>query len=146
MSPVSNVKKTKLVRDQVRVAMSAEHGILLEAEVAIEIVAPPKIHIFDLVNLQDRVAVECKRYKWKVGGNVPNGKITGLVAAVSELANLPGQWTRILAMYRSTRGMQKQSLAEYFVQKHEHLLADVVVVEVADGKTRVLHGASLGGK
>jgi hypothetical protein len=38
--------------------MSAEHGIVLEAEVALEICSPPKFHEFDLVNLQDRVVVE----------------------------------------------------------------------------------------
>jgi hypothetical protein len=146
MSSISNVKKGRLFREEVRRVMRVEHRIPLEAEVAIEIGSPPKMHKFDLVNLQDRVVVECKRYKWKVGGSVPNGKITGLVAAVSELENLSGQWTRILAMYRSTRGIPEQSLAEYFVQKNEHLLADVVVVEVDDGKIRVLHGAALGGK
>jgi len=146
MSSVSNIKKRKLFREEVRRVMSAEHGIVLEAEVALEICSPPKFHEFDLVNLQDRVVVECKRYKWKVAGHVPNGKIRSLVAAVSELKDLPGQWTRILAMYRSMRAKSEQSLAEYFVQNNEHLLADVVVVELADGKLRVLHGAALGGK
>jgi hypothetical protein len=146
MSPVSSVKKKNLFREEVRRFMSAEHGILLETEVAIEIGSPPRIHEFDLANLQDRVVVECRRYKWKVGGHVPNGKFRKLLAAVSELENLSGQWTRVLAMYRSMRGVSEQSLAEYFVQKNEHLLSDVVVVEVADGKIRVLHGPSLGGK
>jgi hypothetical protein len=145
MGPVSNVKKGNMFREEVRRAMRVEHGFRLKAGVDIETGSPSKIHKFDLANRQDRVAVECGRYKWKVGGHVPNGKIRKLLAAVSELENLPGQWTRVLAMYRSMRDRSDQSLAEFFVQNNEHLLSDVVVVEVFDGKIRVLHGAPLGG-
>lgn len=72
---------------------------------------------------------------------MPSAKITIAREAILFLEWLPSDWTRILAMSRSTRPTHKESLAEYFVRLNQHLLGDVVVVEVAAGSVRVLRGS-----
>lgn len=139
--PPSNVAVGRAFCNEVRLVLGTELGIHLSEELAIGIGEPPKPHRFDLGNRDANIAVECKAFTWTKGGNMPSAKITTAREAVLFLQWLPADWTRILAMSRSTRPTHQESLAQYFVRLNRHLLGDVSVVEVGTGRVSLLHGS-----
>ena len=84
--------------------------------------------------------MECKAFTWTKGGNMPSAKITTAREAVFYLQWLPKEWTKVLAISRSTRRSGGESLADPLVRLNGHLLGDVVVVEVDGQSVAVLHG------
>ena len=100
---------------------------------------PPKAHKFDLVSEDGTVIIECKRYTWTKSGNVPSAKMAVLDEAILYMRSVPYYARKIIAMIEAhdPTGKRKESLAEYFVDKHGHLLADIEIWEVSlDGKMK----------
>jgi len=139
MEIVSNVQRGSLFELEVASALET-FGWHLQPSVGIGIGQPPKPHRFDLADIAAKVAVECKAFTWTATGNMPSAKITTAREAVIYLQWLPSEWTKILAMSRSLRSGYRESLAEYFVRLNDHLLGNVIVVEVAENRSRLLHG------
>lgn len=136
----TNVSRGVAFSREANRVLSRDLGIDLDEEVPLNIGDPPKAHRFDLASRDHSVAIECKAYTWTVSGNVPSAKITTIREALLYLQWLPSAWSKAVALMRSTRAQNPESLAEYFVRLNGHLLGDVAVIEVSDGKSRVLAG------
>lgn len=136
----TNVSRGVAFSSEAKRVLSRDLGIELDEEVPLSIGDPPKAHRFDLASRDGRVAVECKAYTWTASGNVPSAKITTTREALLYLQWLPAAWSKAIAMMRSTRSKNPESLAEYFVRLNRHLLGEVAVIELSDGESRVLVG------
>ncbi len=106
-----------------------------EQEAAVAIGKPAKDHKFDLANGDRSVVAECKCYTWTDSGNIPSAKLMGLDEAVFYFSFLPVETKKILCMKKATFKGKTESLAEYYVRVHGHLLGDVFVYEIADDGT-----------
>ncbi len=101
--------------------LKEKYNTYFEKEVAIPIGKPLKNHKFDLANEDRSIVAECKCYTWTGSGNVPSAKMMGLNEAV---------------FYGKS-----ETLAEYYVRVHGHLLKDVYVFEISDDRSmKVISG------
>lgn len=106
-------------------------------EVPIKIGNPAKNHKFDLATKDGSIVVECKCYTWTDSGNVPSAKLMGLDEAVFYFNFLPKSVMKILCMKRTVFPGKEETLAEYYVRVHGHLLNEVKILEISDvGKVR----------
>ncbi len=108
---------------------------LFEQEVTIAIGTPPKNHKYDLANKDRSIVVECKCYTWTDSGNVPSAKLMGLDEAAFYFSFLPPEIKKVLCMRRATFKGKAETLAEYYVRVHGHLLGDIFVYEISDNGT-----------
>ena len=119
--------------------LKERYNTYFEQEAAIPIGNPPKAHKFDLANNDRTIVVECKCYTWTDSGNVPSAKLMGLDEAVFYFGFLPAGTQKILCMKKAVFGEKKETLAEYYVRVHGHLLGDVAVFEISDdGNIKVI--------
>lgn len=109
--------------------------VAFEQEAEIAIGNPPKSHKFDLANKDCSIVAECKCYTWTDSGNVPSAKLMGLDEAVFYFGFLPSETMKILCMNKATYPGRGETLAEYYVRVHGHLLRDVFVYEISDDGT-----------
>lgn len=109
-----------------------KYNICFEREVAIPIGKPKKDHKFDLANSDGSIVAECKCYAWTDSGNVPSAKLMGLDEAVFYFSFLPLRTTKLLCMKKAVFPGKQETLAEYYVRVHGHLLKDVSVIEISD--------------
>lgn len=65
---------------------------------------------------------------------MPSAKLMGLDEAVFYFSFLPEDTTKLLCMSESRHPSKKESLAEYYVRVHGHLLRDVTVLEISKDK------------
>lgn len=101
-------------------------------EPSIAIGNPSKDHKFDLSSLDQSIVVECKCYSWTDAGNVPSAKLMGLDEAIFYFSFLPKETKKILCMKKTTHPTKAETLAEYYVRVHGHLLSGVNVFEIDD--------------
>lgn len=105
-----------------------------EQEAAIPIGKPKTNHKFDLANKDRSIVAECKCYTWTDSGNVPSAKLMGLDEAVFYFGFLPPETKKILCMKKAVYPGKNESLAEYYVRVHGHLLNDVFVYEITEDR------------
>ena len=74
MSNTDNPGKGAEFQRQVQAWFQGQLGLGFELETKIPIGDPSKNHKFDIVNLEKRIVIECKRYTWTETGNVPSAK------------------------------------------------------------------------
>ena len=103
-----------------------------ESEAAVAIGTPAKNHKFDLATKNRSIVAECKCYTWTDSGNIPSAKLMGLDEAAFYFGFLPLDTLKILCMKKATYRGKSETLAEYYVRIHGHLLRDVYVYEVSD--------------
>ena len=115
--------------------LEKEYSTSFEQEAAVAIGKPAKDHKFDLANDDRSVVAECKCYTWTDSGNVPSAKLMGLDEAVFYFSFLPVKTKKILCMKKATYRGKAETLAEYYVRVHGHLLGDVFVYEISDDGT-----------
>ena len=77
--------------------------------------------------------------------NVPSAKLMGLDEAVFYFGFLPSGTKKLLCMKKAVFRGKQETLAEYYVRAHGHLLEDVSVIEISDDGTIkiVRDGASI---
>lgn len=105
------------------------YGRAFELEKKLAIGAPAKLHKFDLVDENDTVAIECKRYTWTETGNVPSAKMIACNEAVFFLSFLPACYETFLVMLRSEHPHREETLAEHYFRMNRHLLGRTKVAE-----------------
>ena len=129
----------------VQTILKEKYNTYFEQEAAIPIGRPPKEHKFDLANADRSIVAECKCYTWTDSGNVPSAKLMGLDEAVFYFGFLPSGTTELLCMKKAVVRGKQETLAEYYVRAHGHLLEDVSVIEISDDGTIkiVRDGASI---
>lgn len=123
----------------VQAILKEKYDTYFEQEAAIPIGSPPKNHKFDLASTDRSIVAECKCYTWTDSGNVPSAKLMGLDEAVFYFGFLPAGTKKILCMKKSVFLEKTETLAEYYIRIHGHLLGDVSVFEISDdGAIRVI--------
>ena len=119
----------------VQTILKEKYNTYFEQEAAISIGRPPKEHKFDLANADRSIVAECKCYTWTDSGNVPSAKLMGLDEAVFYFGFLPSGTKKLLCMKKAVFRGKQETLAEYYVRAHGHLLEDVSVIEISDDGT-----------
>ena len=102
----------------VQTILKEKYNTFFEQEAAIPIGRPPKEHKFDLANADRSIA-----------------KLMGLDEAVFYFGFLPSGTKKLLCMKKAVFRGKQETLAEYYVRAHGHLLEDVSVIEISDDGT-----------
>lgn len=129
MSNSDNPKNGALFQSQVRSWLDKNCGNGFELEVKIPIGNPAKYHKFDIVNVDNRIAIECKRYSWTETGNVPSAKMGFTNEAAFYLSFLPDSYEKYIVLLKSCHPKRQESLAEYYYRTYKHLLGNIKVAE-----------------
>lgn len=108
-----------LARDALRVA-----GIEVQPKfsVAIGVGSHKKEHEFDLGSTSSKVLVECKSHRWTTGGNTPSAKVTVWNEVMFYFTLAPADYRKILFVLRDVHATRKETLAEYYLRNHGHLV------------------------
>ena len=104
-------------------------GAGFELETKISIGNPPKEHKFDIVSIEKKIAIECKRYTWTESGNVPSAKMGFTNEAAFYLSFLPDSYEKYIVMSFSFNEKKRESLAEYYYRTNKHLIGKTKVAE-----------------
>lgn len=129
MSNSDNPRNGAVFQGQVRDWFQKQHGPGFELETKIPIGDPAKNHKFDIVNLDKKIAIECKRYTWTETGNVPSAKMGFTNEAAFYLSFLPNTYEKYIVMLRSHHEKRNESLAEYYFRTNRHLIGKTKVAE-----------------
>lgn len=129
MAAMKNATKGKLFQKQVQEWFSLNRNEKFNAEVAMPIGFPAKLHNFDLANERATVFVECKNYTWTASGNIPSAKLAFCNEAIFLLRLLPVTCEKWLVMMKATHPKRNETLAEYYCKAYKHLFGDVRVAE-----------------
>ncbi len=115
----------------------ASRGLYLEKSfnLAVGIGEQKKEHRFDLGLASPKVIVECKSHKWTAGGYVPSAKMTVWNEAMYYFALAPSDYQKILFVLRDYNPKKKETLAEYYLRTHNHLIPDGVEIWEYDEAT-----------
>jgi len=89
---------------------------------------PPKLHRFDIVNIDLSIVIECKCYTWTETGNVSSAKMGFVNEAVFYLSFLTNAETYIV-MKKAQHPKRNETLAEYYYRTNKHLLGYTKVLE-----------------
>ena len=122
-------------QESVKLILEKKFCTSFEPEAMVAIGKPAKNHKFDLANDDRSIVAECKCYTWTDSGNVPSAKLMGLDEAVFYFSFLPAETKKILCMKKATYRGKTETLAEYYVRVHGHLMGDVFVYEISDDGT-----------
>ncbi|MFI2811837.1 hypothetical protein [Microbulbifer sp. JSM ZJ756] len=97
-----------------------------------------KQHKFDLGCAGQKVIVECKSHTWTEGGNIPSAKLTTWDQAMLYFYLAPRSYKKIFAIKRDLNPKTGESLAEYYVRTHFHVIPDEVEFwEVDETRSRI---------
>ena len=122
-------------QESVKLILEKKFCTSFEPEAVVAIGKPAKNHKFDLANDDRSIVAECKCYTWTDSGNVPSAKLMGLDEAVFYFSFLPTETKKNLCMKKATYRGKTETLAEYYVRVHGHLMGDVFVYEISDDGT-----------
>lgn len=104
-----------------------QREFVLEKKIAIG--NPAKEHKFDIVDEDNTIAIECKRYTWTETGNVPSAKMGFTNEAAFYLSFLPDTYEKYIVMLYSFHAKRQESLAEYYYRTNHHLLGKIRIAE-----------------
>lgn len=96
-----------------------------------------KPHKFDFGSLESKVIVECKAHTWTSGGNTPSAKLTTWDQAMLYFYLAPRGYRKIFLVQKDVNPKTKESLSNYYLRTHKHLIPDEVEFwEVDEGTKR----------
>lgn len=108
-----------------------------ELEKKLPIGEPKKNHKFDIVDQNNTVAIECKRYTWTEAGNVPSAKMGFVNEAAFYLSFLPDSFEKYIVMLYSFHAKRQETLAEYYYRTNKHLLGKIKIAEFNPDKKQL---------
>ena len=91
-----------------------------------------KPHKFDFGCQDQKIIVECKSHTWTESGNIPSAKLTTWDQAMLYFFLSPRSYKKIFAVRRDLNPHTKESLAEYYIRTHFHVIPDEVEFWEAD--------------
>ena len=138
MSNSDNPKNGAAFQREVLDWFEKEFNKSFELEKKLLIGNPSKEHKFDIVDEEDTIAIECKRYTWTRTGNVPSAKMGAANEAAFYLRLLPLSYTKYIVMMRTYCARHQESLAEYYYRTYKHLLGSIIVAEYDPDKDLTL--------
>ena len=92
-------------------------------------------HKFDLGVDEPPVLVECKAHTWTASDNIPSAKITVWNEAMLYFSLAPSDCRKILFVLWDWSEKRGESLAQYYVRTHGHLIPDDVEIWEYDEST-----------
>jgi hypothetical protein len=87
-----------------------------------------KSHRFDLGSEDPPVLIECKSHTWTESDNKPSAKIAACNLAMYYFYLAPTRYRKVLFMLRSDYPRRSETLAEYYVRNHAHLIPPSVSI------------------
>ena len=110
-------------------------GENLKRNFSVEIgVRAKRSHKFDLGSDNPPILVECKSHTWTSGDNIPSAKITVWNEAMYYFFLAPKHYKKVLFVLKSHSEKRKETLAEYYIRTHGHLIPDdVQIIEFGSG-------------
>lgn len=129
MSNADNPKNGAFFQRQVLAWLQDNCDPDFESEKTLPIGTPAKDHKFDIVSTSGKIAIECKRYTWTETGNVPSAKMGFVNEAAFFLSFLPTEYEKYIVMLYSYHEKSKETLAEYYYRRYQHLWGDIKVAE-----------------
>ena len=129
MSNSNNPTNGAIFQKQVLKWFQEQYGREFILEKKLPIGNPPKDHQFDIVDVDDKIAIECKRYTWTESGNVPSAKMGFANEAAFYLTLLPDSYEKYIIMLDAHHPKRKESLAQYYFRTNRHLLGKIKVAE-----------------
>ena len=81
-----------------------------------------KKHTFDLGNIDQKIIVECKSHTWTESGNVPSAKLAVWNEAMYYFYISPQDYKKIFVALKDFSQKKNETLAEYYIRTHEHLI------------------------
>ena len=104
-------------------------GIELQRDYGVEVgFSKKKERKFDLGSCKPPILVECKSHKWTGGDNVPSAKITVWNESMYYFHLAPSVFRKVLFVLLDKSKKSGESLAEYYVRNHSHLIPDDVEI------------------
>ncbi|GAA5526183.1 hypothetical protein Maes01_02778 [Microbulbifer aestuariivivens] len=85
-----------------------------------------KQHKFDLGCKDKKIIVECKSHTWTESGNIPSAKLTTWDQAMLYFYLAPRSFRKVFTVRRDLNPRTGESLAEYYVRTHFHVIPDEV--------------------
>lgn len=129
MSNSDNPKIGAAFQKQVQIWLQKHYQKEFVLEKKIAIGNPPKNHKFDIVDANETMVIECKRFTWTETGNVPSAKIRTINEAAFYLSFLPDPYEKYIVMFKSTHPEKNETLAEYYYRTNHHLLGKTKIAE-----------------
>ncbi|MBO4888206.1 MAG: hypothetical protein J5589_07840 [Firmicutes bacterium] len=129
MSNSDNPTNGAIFQQQVMEWFKNHYQLEFELEKKLLIGNPPKDHKFDIVDVGDTIAIECKRYTWTETGNVPSAKMGFTNEAAFYLSFLPDTYQKYIVMLYSFHQKRQETLAEYYYRTNRHLLGNIKIAE-----------------
>ncbi len=141
MSNSDNPKNGAIFQSQVMEWFREKYHISFDLEKKLPIGNPAKEHKFDIVDENNSIVIECKRYTWTETGNVPSAKMGFCNEAAFYLSFLPDTYEKYIVMLYSFHDKRKETLAEYYYRTNRHLLGKIKVAEFDPEKNtlRIIH-------
>jgi len=126
---ISNAHAGRAFEEEARKYFISQ-GITLEANYSIPIGVESlkKKHAFDLGSNSEKIIVECKSHRWTTGDNVPIAKLTVWNEAMYYFQLAPKDYRKIFFVLRDYSTKRKETLAEYYVRNHGHLISSGVEI------------------
>lgn len=81
-----------------------------------------KLHKFDLGSIQQKVIVECKSHTWTASGKIPSAKMTTWDQALYYFRLAPVDLLKIFVVKKDLHPIRHESLCNYFLRTHSHLI------------------------
>ena len=126
----------------------SNQDVRLQRNYGVEVgVSTKKERKFDLGSSEPPILVECKSHKWTSGDNVPSAKITVWNEAMYYFLLAPAGFRKVLFVLRDFSEKRGESLAEYYVRNHSHLIPDDVEIleyDASNMTAAVSHMARMG--
>jgi hypothetical protein len=98
---------------------------------------------FDLGTFDPPVLVECKSHRWTTGGNVPSAKVTVWNEAMLFFYAAPQTYRKIFFVLRDYDPRRSETLAEYYVRTHSHMIPAGVEIWEYDDKLKTARSLSI---
>ena len=109
-----------------------EKGVFLQKDYSVMLGASSKTskkeRKFDLGSANPPLLVECKSHRWTSGSNVPSAKITVWNESMYYFYLAPKGFRKVLFVLRDFSDKRGETLAEYYIRTHGHLIPDDVEI------------------
>ena len=131
MSNSDNPRKGSEFQTQVKEWFENKYQSKFEEEkkLPIGIGEEKKLHKFDVVDENIKIAIECKRYTWTKTGNVPSAKMGFCNEAAFYLHLLDNSYDKYIVMLYAVHPKRSETLAEYYYRTNKHLLGKTRIAE-----------------
>jgi hypothetical protein len=121
---VSNSDVGRKFEELARAYFFKEEGLTLQRDFRIEIgvSSKKKGRRFDLGSNEPAVLVECKSHRWTETGNMPSAKVTVWNESMFYFLLAPSTHRKILFVLKDINPRTGETLAEYYIKHHSHLI------------------------